>query len=161
MPKLIYDRQSQETKVCSKCGTLKTSKGGYCKKCNKEYQSKYYINNKEKIKNIKKKYYIENKEKLKEKNKLYKKENREAINKKMKEYWKLHFKNNQEKHTLIQKKWRRDNPEKYKKQMINGATRAYFCAKTGLKRSEICGKLFELKKYHILLNQAVKEVMKC
>lgn len=98
-------------KTCSKCKITKdysefyrksASKDGYrseCKKCNNEFSKKYkvkwYIENKERLKdnldidNIRKyhkEYYKNNKEKIREYHKDYKEDNKERINQWRKKY---------------------------------------------------------------------------
>ena len=78
-------------KICTKCKTGKelsffskdkSRKDGHsfvCKKCSKEYNSKYYNKNKNKILNNAKEYGYENKDKKREYDKEYREQNRDKI----------------------------------------------------------------------------------
>lgn len=82
-----------ELKICGKCNILKSlksfhknkyGKNGYrsnCKECCNIYQSKYYKENLDNIKENYKKYYEENKEAISQRNINYNFENKEIINK--------------------------------------------------------------------------------
>lgn len=87
-----------QTKKCSKCGKVKdvesfrtrsSSADGFCswcKLCCKEYQKKYYEENKDKAKEYDKKYYEENKDKKKEYQKKYDEENKDKVKERQKKY---------------------------------------------------------------------------
>jgi len=136
-------------KKCTKCEVVKSldefsndKKGEYgkawkCKSCFKEYRTKHYEKNNEKIKEYAKKYRKNNKEKVKvcgkkyrennkislikyrkewyQKNKEYAKKYRKNNKEKVKEYkknWaKEWYKNNKEKQRLISAKYHKDNKE--------------------------------------------------
>lgn len=109
-----------DMKICGgKCGEEKNincfrlKKNGlfdsWCLNCrsiyNKEYNKKYRITNKEKIKNEKKKYTIENKKDIKIYQKKYRKNNK---NKKQ-QYQKIYYLNNKEEIKKNQKEYRKNN----------------------------------------------------
>jgi hypothetical protein len=83
---------------CKKEFIPKRSFAEYCTKtCARKA---YYLNNKEKLKQLKKKYCLKNKDKIKEYQKIY-----------QKEYWKQYYLNNKNK----KKEWRLKNKDKKNK----------------------------------------------
>jgi hypothetical protein len=101
-------------KICTKCniekefsgfGKAKNGKNGLksmCKKCVKEYNKKYNIENKE----INKQYYIDNKERIIKNQKIYQSNNKEKI----KEYNKKYQVNNRNVKNKYQKHRKLNNP---------------------------------------------------
>jgi len=93
------------TKVCTKCGAEKplsefskhkARRDGVratCKDCSKEYNRKYYIENREKFKEEALKYRTENPEKVRESNRKWQAKNPEKVLK-------------------YNRKWQAENPEK-------------------------------------------------
>ena len=114
-------------KICSKCKILKNvkdfnkrkkGKGGLCeicKYCDKEYKSKYYLKNKDKINKRNKEYYIKHcKDEQygrREYNKKYREENKKKISENKKEYAKA----NKEKIKINNTRYRENNKEKLRK----------------------------------------------
>ena len=76
----------------------------------KEYQKKYYEENKEKVLEYKKKYGQENKDKIRETKKKYRQDNKEKI----KEADKKYRQENKDKVKEWHKKWKQENKDKVK-----------------------------------------------
>ena len=74
----------------------------------KQRCKQYYLDNKEKLKEIRKQYYLDNKEKKKQYQKQYWLDNKE----KKKQYQKQYWLDNKEKNKEHMKQWRLDNKEK-------------------------------------------------
>jgi len=81
------------------------------KEYQKEYNKKYYEENKEKRKEYNKKHYEENKEEIKESKKKYYEENKENIIKRNIEYNKKHYEEKKEEIKEYNKKYRQENKE--------------------------------------------------
>lgn len=109
-------------KTCSKCGIekpltveffyrRKDKKDGFetiCKECKKEYNKKYWEENKEKLRKQKAKYYQQNKDKFAERNKAYRDKNREELIK----YGRNYYKENRERLLEQKKEYYKQNREK-------------------------------------------------
>lgn len=83
-----------------------------------EYQKKYYVENKERIRKYQKEYYEKNKEKKKEYDKEYCKKNKEKLKEYYKNYYKINEENIKIKNTSEKKekrkKWRKEYYQKNK-----------------------------------------------
>lgn len=120
------------TKICSKCcieknidefAKDKKTKDGlrcWCKLCNKEYNNKYFNDNKEKILNHQKEYYKNNKDIMLEKQRKYCQEHKDEIRERRKEYFKKYNKKYKQEHKeeikikkRIYKKNNRDKERKF------------------------------------------------
>ena len=77
----------------------------------KEYQKKYYEENKEKIKEYKKKWQQKNREEILESKRKYRQENKEKLNEANKKY----YEDNKDKVKETQKKYKQENKEEIKK----------------------------------------------
>lgn len=109
-------------KICSKCRKEKLltqfyedkdSRDGYytfCIECSKKYQRKYYIKNKERIKEKVKNYKNNNKDKFKLIDKEYREKNKDQA----KLYAKKYYKENIEKMKKRSKEWKLNNVERVK-----------------------------------------------
>jgi hypothetical protein len=109
-----------ETKICKKCGELKSvenfnkrssSKDGFrfeCKICQKKYSKVYYSKNRESILISSKKYYENNVENYRETHKQYYRDNKENIL----ERTKLNQKNNKKIYSERSKIWVLNNSDK-------------------------------------------------
>lgn len=151
-----------ETKTCSKChkinpifkfGKDKRNKDGhksYCKRCEKGYCKKYYLNNIEKLKNRSKKYYENNKIKIQKQHNKYQQSHKQEL----KEYLKNYYQNNKKK---IKKQRNKQTKEKRKKdpiyRMINSIrSRIYSALKRNAKSvmtRSLVGCDFEYLAYHL------------
>lgn len=110
------------TKVCTKCNLEKPltneyfsrrsdKKDGFetiCKECKREYNKKYWEENKEKLRKQKAKYYQQNKDKFAERNKAYRDKNREELIK----YGRNYYKENRERLLEQKKEYYEQNREK-------------------------------------------------
>lgn len=112
-----------ENKICKKCNIEKSledfkKKSNLCLICFKEWQKnynkKYKIENKDKIKLKDKEYYEENKDLIKIRHRKYQQENIESINLIKKEW----YKNNPDKKKEYNKKWNEKN-KGYKRNEAN------------------------------------------
>lgn len=115
-------------KYCCLCQSEKdidefNKKSSCCKKCQSEYKKRYYLKNKEKIKNKSKRHYQENKEdrltkiknwanKNKPKVNLYKKNYKIRNPDKIKKQGLDYYLKNLDKYNEWGKEWRKRNPEK-------------------------------------------------
>ena len=126
-------------KWCYKCKIIK-SKGSFCtnnktkdklnascRRCSKEYQKIYRLNNIEKLLQDKRKYYYDHREERLQYRKYYSMENKEKIALYQKEY----SKNNKEKLRVIHKRWVENNNERY-----NELQRKYLNTNINLKISK-------------------------
>ena len=125
------------SRVCTKCGELKSfeefyksKKGKYgieskCKECINEKNKQYYENNKEDIVEKGKQYYENNKEYKAEYDKKYRENNKEHIVKYRKEY----YENNKDFIDERNKKYRENNKEyfaEYRKEYYENNKEYYF-----------------------------------
>lgn len=135
-----------QTKICTKCneekpiikfGTDNQKKdklSSACKSCNVKKAQKYYLKNKEKIKEYKRKYTALNRDKISEKQKKYREENKESIAKSKKEWTKKNIQRRRISslnyaHRRRNKILKGDATVEQVKHLIDTTTHCYWCKK--------------------------------